>query len=92
MAPVRVGDLKLTWSDQNWHPMRPGIMLRFNEIEKHDACLSVFDARVYSAKLMREFVDCLGNFIRAAASDPAASVRNLIEVDGIGDRLRKRRI
>jgi hypothetical protein len=89
MAPVRVGDLKLTWSDQNWHPMRPGIMLRFNEIEEHDACLSAFDARVYSTKLMREFVNCLTCFIRAAARDPDASVWNLIETDGIGDRLRK---
>ena len=31
-TPVRFGDLKLTWSNQNWHPMRPGIMVRFDEI------------------------------------------------------------
>src|SRR5262249_26115323 len=89
MAPVHFGDLTLTWSCQNWHPMRPGIMLRFDEIEEHDACLSAFDARMYSVKLMREFVNCLASFIRAAARDPDASVRNLIETDGIGDRLRK---
>jgi hypothetical protein len=92
MAPVRFGDLKLAWSDQNWHPMRPEIMVRFNEIQERKGCLSVFDARVYSAELVREFVDCLAGFIRAAARDPDASVRSLIEADGIGDRLRKRRI
>jgi hypothetical protein len=92
MAPVRVGDLTLSWSDQNWHPMRPGIMVRFNEIQELDGCLSVFDARVYSTELMREFVDCLAGFIRAAARDPDASVRSLIETDGIGDGLRKRSI
>jgi amino acid adenylation domain-containing protein len=92
MAPVRFSDLKLTWSGQHWHPMRPGIMVRFNESQECDGCLSVFDARVYSTELMREFVDCLAGFIRAAARDPDASVRSLIEADGIGDRLRKRRI
>ena len=92
MAPVRGGDLKLTWSDQNWHPMRPGIMVRFDEIQERDGCLSVFDARVYSTELMREFVDCLAGFMRAAARDPDASVQSLVEADGIGDRLRKRRI
>jgi hypothetical protein len=92
MAPVRFGDLKLAWSDQNWHPMRPGIMVRFNEIQERKGCLTVFDARVYSTELMREFVDCLAGFIRAAARDPDASVRSLIEGEGIGDRLRKRRI
>jgi amino acid adenylation domain-containing protein len=92
MAPVRFSNLKLTWSDQNWHPMRPGIMVRFNEIRERDGCLSVFDARVYSTGLMREFVDCLAGFIRSAARDPDANVRSLIEAAGIGDRLRKRRI
>jgi amino acid adenylation domain-containing protein len=91
-APVRFGDLKLAWSDLNWHPMRPGIMVRFNEVHECDGCLSVFDARVYSTELMREFVDCLAGFIRAAARDPDASVRSLIEADGIGDRLRRWRI
>src|SRR5262249_1189792 len=66
MAPVRCGDLKLTWSDQNWHPMRPGVMVRFNETQERDGCLSVFDARVYSNELMREFVDCLASFMLAA--------------------------
>jgi hypothetical protein len=92
MVPVRFSDLKLTWSDQNWHPMRAGIMIRFNEIQERDGCLSVFDARVYSTELMRELVDCLARFIRAAARDPDTSVRSLIEADGIGERLRKRRI
>jgi hypothetical protein len=92
MAPVRLGDLKLAWSDQNWHPMRPGIMVRFNEIQELKGCLSVFDARVYSTELMREFVDCLAGFIRAAARDPDARLRSLIEADGIGERLRNRRI
>ena len=64
-APVRFGDLKLTWSNQNWHPMRPGIMVRFDEIQERDGCLSVFDARVYSTELMREFVDCLAGFIQS---------------------------
>ena len=41
---------------------------------------------------MREFVDCLAGFIQAAAKDPDANVRSLIETDGIGDKLRKRRI
>jgi hypothetical protein len=91
-APVHFGDLKLTRSDQNWHPMRPGIMVRFDEIQEHDGCLSVFDARVYSTELMREFVDCLAGFLQAAAKDPEASIRSLIETDGIGDRLRQRRI
>ena len=90
--PVRCGDLKLTWNNQNWHPMRPGIMVRFNELQERDGYLSVFDARVYSTELMQEFVDCLAGFIRAAAKDPDVSVRSLIEADGIGDRLRKRRI
>ena len=92
MVPVRFGDLRLTWSDRNWHPMRPGIMVRFDEIQERDGCLSVFDARVYSTELMREFVNCLADFLRAAARDPDASVRRLIEADGIGDRLRKRSI
>jgi hypothetical protein len=91
MAPVRCGDLKLTWSDQNWHPMRPGIMVRFNETQERDGCLSVFDTRVYSNELMREFVDCLATCMRAAARDPHATVRHLIEAAGIGARLRKRR-
>ena len=72
--------------------MRPGIMVRFDEIQERDGCLSVFDARVYSTELMREFVDCLAGFMRAAARDPDASVQSLVEADGIGDRLRKRRI
>jgi hypothetical protein len=91
MTPVRLGDLKLTWSAQNWHPMRPGIMVRFDQIQEHDGCLSVFDARVYSTQLMREFVNCLASFIRAAARYPDESLRNLVEADGIGDTLRRRR-
>jgi hypothetical protein len=60
------GDLKLTWNDRNWHPMRPGIMVRFDEIQERDGCLSVSDARVHSTGLMREFVNCLDDFLRAA--------------------------
>jgi hypothetical protein len=90
MAPVRFGNIKLNWSDHNWSPMRPGIMVRFNEIRERDGCLSVFDARVYSTELMREFVDSLARFLRAVARNPNASVRSLIEADGIGDRLRAR--
>ena len=65
------------------------VMVRFNEIQERDSCLSVFDARAYSTELMREFVECLANFIQAAARDPDASVRSLIEADGVGDRLRQ---
>jgi amino acid adenylation domain-containing protein len=92
MAPVHFSDLKLTWSDQNWHPMRQGVMVRFNEIQECDGCLSVFDARAYSTELMREFVNCLAGFIHAAARYPNARLQSIIEADGIGDRLRKRRI
>jgi hypothetical protein len=91
MAPVSFGDLKLTWNDENWHPMSRRIMVRFDQIQERDGCLSAFDARVYSTELMREFVNCLAGFIRAAAKDPDESVRSLVEADGIGDRLRKRR-
>jgi hypothetical protein len=86
--PIQLGDLKLTWTKQNWHPMRPGIMVRFDEWHEQDGCLFVFDTRVYSTALMREFLNCLAGFIRAAANNPDASIRSLIELDDIGDRLR----
>ena len=87
------GDLKLTWNNQNWHPRARGdFMVRFNELQGARWITIRFDARVYSTESMQEFVDCLAGFIRAAAKDPDVSVRSLIEADGIGDRLRKRRI
>ena len=91
VPPLSFGDLKVTWSSGNWHPMRPGIMVRFDEMHEQDGCLLVFDPYVYSAPLLREFLGCVRDFTCAAAANPDASLRDLIEQEGVGDRLRQGR-
>ena len=89
--PLSFGGLKVTWSSGNRHPMRPGIMARFDEMHERDGCLFVFDARTYSAGLLREFLDCLRDFIDSASVSPNARLGDLIELSGVGERLRHRR-
>ena len=89
IPPVSFGGLKVKWSSDNWHPMRQGIMARFDEMHERDGCLLVFDGRAYSATLLREFVACLKDFIASAAATPNARLSDLIEFCGVGERLRR---
>ena len=66
------------------------ICVTYDELHEQDGCLFEFDAGVYSNRLMHEFLGHAIAFMRAAASDPNASLDELIESDGVGAALRER--
>jgi hypothetical protein len=71
-------------------PVHRGLFVVYDGLLQQDGCSLQFDPRVYSNRLLREFVGHAISFIRAAASDPDASLEELIETDGVGAALRAR--
>ena len=63
----------------------------YDEPQEHDNCSLEFDARVYSDRLLREFLDQAIIFMRAAARYPEAELDTLIEAEGVSARLRNPR-
>lgn len=82
VAPMGFCGLRLTWSSGNWHPLRSGIMVRFDELNERDGCLLVFDARVYSTAAMRAFAGALAAFTEAMAANPDVPLSHLLAAGG----------
>jgi hypothetical protein len=89
VPPVHFGGLKLTRTRMR-RPVHRGLFVVYDDLLQQDGCSLQFDPRVYCNRLLREFVGHAISFIRAAASDPDASVEELIETDGVGAALRAR--
>jgi amino acid adenylation domain-containing protein len=89
IPPVHFGELKMTRIRIHPH-LHSAITLSYDRLHEQAGCLVEFNRRVYSQRLVREFLDHLIVFTRNAASDPTASIEALIEADGIGAALRAR--
>lgn len=89
VPPVQFGGLKLSRSKVP-RPILRRIFITCDELHEQDGCALSFDASVYSNRLLREFLGQAVTFMRAAARDPDASLKDLIELDGVGAALRER--
>jgi hypothetical protein len=71
-------------------PVLQRIFITCNELNEQNGCALEFDAAVYCNELLREFLGQAVTFMRAAARDPDASLKELIEAEGVGAALRAR--
>ena len=60
-------------------PEHRGLFVVNDDLLQQDGCSLQFDPRVYSNRLLREFVGHAISFIRAAASDPDASLEERVK-------------
>lgn len=75
--PLRAGALEFR-SDTGFGRPLGGITLGFNQVREESDCGLSFDARIYATAGMRDFVNRLSGFIRAASRDPDATLRELL--------------
>ena len=80
--PHRAGPLEFR-SDIGFGRPLGGVTLGFNQVREDADCGLAFDARVYAMAGMRDFVDRLSRFIRAASRDPDATLRDLLCASGV---------
>ena len=81
MPPLHFAGLTLSLSKGVRADPR-GIMVRLNPLREEDGCLLGFDARIYSAASMQDFIDRFARFMYVASRNPDATVGSLIERDG----------
>ena len=77
-APVRLGDVKLTWLDRHMETMPWGFSLKFDQHNEHARCRVDFDARIYDPPSVNAFIDRFVRFLDAASRHPDLTLSQLL--------------
>lgn len=69
-APVRLGDVELTWVNRRVNAMPWGFSLSFDQHNEQNRCNVMFDARKYDPAWVNGFVKRYSNLLDAVSRDP----------------------
>ncbi len=76
-APVRFGDVELTWLERPKESMPWGFVLTFDQHNEHDRCRAAFDATIYDPQGVRNFLSRFLQFLDAVSHDPDRNLSHL---------------
>jgi hypothetical protein len=77
-APLRLGEVELTWLERRPATMPWGFTLQFDQSDEAHRCLALFDARLYDPRRVRDWLDLFARFLDAASCQPDRPVPELL--------------